>query len=832
MRLTTTLILTLLSLPCAVIAQPLKTSGVEVNKDGTVRLQGKVAGKIPLPPGPHELKVSRPEVQGHKLLWVRVAGKEGRAGELLVETGPQPRTIFQGSTGPQGVDGEWSRHLQVTARSILRFQRRLVAARCDGKPVFLFPRMYDLKGGAFRPVSMRPSVKGIPRITASRTPGDVPAGPPLNTFRQAFASTHRGDGQQAASLVASRELDDGDPSTAWSEALGGHGRGELLTARGQPSRYRLRAIRILPGDAASKKAFAGANRLKSLVVVLSKDHRYLAVFPKDPLKDRGGIQAPYWIVLPKPVSTRCVTLIIDEVYAGRLAGGKRGGGRTAISEVQLFTDLEFGGGLKQLVKDLGSSDQRRADAAVAVLSRMGLPGVDVVKKAMAGASGLALRRMVSVLVRSRRDEAAAPLAAALPRLGAAQQRVVLEALARLGAVAIPPLAALLDDDDVPLERVAMALGTIGGSAAREALLTRIGTGDVTRRSAMVEGLARLTTAEDLEAMVSAAVKASAPRQKADLILAAGRLGRRIPRRRSAAAKHLAGLWGQAREFEVRYRLLGAIGALDPAGHLPLLVTASRPALVKDPVLRWIAVQQVRRIKGGEATAALLLAAGDSCPRTRTTVARALGDRPTSPEITAGLNRLARKDPWSMVAGAASTSLGSHCGGQTVATLREVVRGGSRGLDVDMRALHSLGRCNPNGLGQFLLAMAGDKRWRTEMREHALALFTPGLARAHAAELIKVFKQVRQETVVSLSAQKVAVAATDAVAMLQNKAAADALDDALVLNMNPVVRVAAALALGKVCHRSTLATLKRRAREDPEIRVRSAAIKSIKKCGWR
>ena len=831
MRLSLLPLILIISLPSPAMAQPLKAAGVEVMKDGTVRFKGKPAGKVPLPPGPRKLKASTVVVQGRTLVRVEAIGKGGRTGELLLESGPKVRVIFQGSTGPQGVDGEWYQQLQLTPKGILLFQRRLGAARCDGRPVYLFPRMYDFKGGTFRSVSMRPEIKGIPRITASRNPGKAPSGQPLNTFRQVFVSTQKGDGQQASNLVAAQELDDKDPATSWSEALGGHGRGEVLIARGQPSRYRLRAIRILPGDAASKKAFAAANRLKSLLVVLSKDHRYLAEFPRDPLRDRGKIQTPYWIMLPRPVATRCVSLIINEVYAGRQSGGKRGGGRTAISEIQFFTDLEFGGGMKQLVKDLSSTDRRRADVAVTVLAQLGSTGVQAVGKEMAGASGITLWRMVRVLARSRHVEAATPLAAAVPRLSARQQGEALEALTRLDAAAVEPLIKLLDHQDVPLQKVAQTLGTIGGSAAREALVTRVGSGDVTRRSAMVEGLARLRAAEDLDALVFAAVQARAPARRADLILAAGRLGRRIPGGRVAAAVQLAGLWSKATDFEVRYRLLGAIGALDPAGHLPLLVTASRPASLKDSVLRWIAVQQVRRVKGAEATAALLLAAGDDSPRVRTTAAFALGDRPTSVALTKGLIHLASKDPWAVVAGAASTSLGSHCGKQTVSTLRQVVRKGPRGLGVDVRALHSLGRCNPSGLGPFLLAMAGDDRWRMEMREQAVNLFTPALARAHAAQLIELFKRVRKKTVVSLAAQKVAVAATDAVALLKDRAAADALADALALNMNPFVRVAAALALGKVCHRSSLTTLKG-AGKDPEVRVRHAAAKSIKKCGWR
>lgn len=824
-----------LALTSPALAQ-LKKGSVNVGKDGSVTLKGKPLGKVPLPPGSPKLLVSRSTVQGHQLVLVQVTGKGGRAGVLLSETAPTARTIYQGSTGAQGVDGEWSQHLQVSGKGVLRYQSRLGATRCDGKLVYLFPQMYDFTGGAFRPVSMRPGVKGLTRITATRTPPGKPDGPPLNTFNMIFASTQRGDGQRAAELVAPRELEDGDPKTVWSEALGGHGRGEVLTARGQASRYRLRAIRIVPGDVSSKKAFAAANRLKSVVVALSAKERYLVEFPKDPLRDRGKIQDPYWIVLPKPVATRCVSLIINEVYPGRLAGGKRGGGRTAISEARLYTDLEFGGGMKQLVKDLGSSDEQRASAAVTVLARLGVDGLKAVEPVMAGATGPALQRMVRVLMRSQRPEAAAPLAAALPKLGPVQQRLAFDALSRHGPAAVAPLVKLLDRKGALLIGVTRALGSIGMVPARDALMARAGKGELARRKAMVQGLALLRWSSDVPVLVAAAVQSKAPLRQADLILAAGRLARRFPHaseKSRKAAAHLAVLWKTASDFEIRYRLLGAIGALAAADHLPLLIAASRPTTMKDDVLRWTALQQLRRVKVPEATDALILAGGDSCPRVRATAAGALGERSSRAAVVRVLNRLARKDPWSVVAGAAATSLGSHCGEETVDTLREVTRLGPRGLDVDLHALNSLSRCKPNGLATFLLAMAGEKRWRADMREQAMSLITPAMARAHIAALIELFKKVRKRTMVSLAAQKVTVAGTEVLARLGggNRAAVKALDDALALNMNPVVRVAAALALSKVCHRSTLASL-RQARKDPEPRVRHAAAKSIKQCGWR
>ena len=614
-------------IPGGILAQPLKTTGVSVGPDGVVQVQGLGRFKMPLPPPPRKLTVGRLRPPGHVLIHVKVLGRGGRAAELVLEVGKGTKPIFVGATGPQGVDGEWSRHLQVSTRGLLLYQRRDGASRCDGKEAYLFPRMFDFGSRSFRPVSMRPAVQGLPVVKASRSARGVPAGEPMNTFQVVFASTHRGDQQQAENLTAPRELEDGDPATSWSESLGGFGQGELLTARSQHTPYRLRAIRILPGDTASKKTFAEANRIKSLVLVLGRGHRLRVQFPRDPLRDRGGFQTPYWIVLPKPIATRCVTLVIHQVHAGRQAGGKRGGGRTAISELRLFTDLEYGGGMEQLVKDLGSQNERRANAAVVVLSRLGVRGIEAVSKGIGKATGKTLNRMLRVLTRSRHPASAAPLAEALPRLDRVRQRLALEALARLGAVAVKPLAALLDLKDLPLRLVARALGSIRHGEVRPALLSRAGSGSEARRAAIVEGLATMRGgADDLEALLDAAASSGAPARRADLIYAVTRLGRRIPAARSAAAARLATIWtgASSEPFELRYRLLAGIGALDPGAHLPLLASASSPRSVKDPVLRWLAVQQLRRVQQPRATVALLLAAGDPSPRIRSTAALSQG----------------------------------------------------------------------------------------------------------------------------------------------------------------------------------------------------------------
>ena len=184
----------------------------------------------------------------------------------------------------------------------------------------------------------------------------------------------------------------------------------------------------------------------------------------------------------------------------------------------------------------------------------------------------------------------------------------------------------------------------------------------------------------------------------------------------------------------------------------------------------------------------------------------------------------------MVAGQLAEALGAHCDGDGVAALRETTRHGSRGYAVDRRALESMARCKPRGMGKFLLATASDRRWRTGMRTRALSLISPTLGRAMTSELVALFEKLRRGAMRSEADEQVAVAAAGTLGSVGGAAAADALAGALALEPLPTVRLAAALALGRACHESTRATLVQASRDAPS-RLMQAAKNSLARCGW-
>jgi HEAT repeat protein len=794
---------------------------------GEVRVGGTRVGKVAIPTTKNRPKLSHAfhQVSGKRLLHIRIKADD-RGWEMVLVPPPALKVVFSGGTGLQGVDGEWSRHVKVSRAGVLVYQRRERVTRCDGAPVYLFPRMYDFQAGRFRPVASVPKGEGV-TLTASRGVAGVPSGPPLNAFRLVAASTQQGDDGQAVNLGPPSEAEDGHPGSAWSESLGGSGQGEFLTARRPLSPYRLRAISVIPGDAASAKTFREANRLKSVLLVVSPGERitassrYQITFPVDPLRTPGKVEEPFWVLLPKPVPATCATLIIRSVYRGT---GK-GQGRTAISELRFYTELEFTGGLKQVVSDLGSEDEKRGATAVRILSRLGKQGVELVDKAASDheSSSVVASRAIKVLTRIRIPEAAGPLCRLAPRVAASQRREAMEALISLGAAAATHLVPLLStgDDDLRAD-AARTLGRVGGETARQALLERVGKGSDELRRAVAGGLSSLRGGDDLEAVLAAAESARDHRGRADLVLVAGRIGAKAdPAARQKTAARVAALWGK--EFELRYRIIGSLGRLDPKGQLVALREAARG---KDAVLRWYAVEQIRRVPGQEVAALLRAYLDDADPRVRSSAALALGRRRRHRSIGAALARRLERERWTMVARVLAEGLGRHCVPEGIKALRKRLVIGPRGVDV--RALLSIAACSPPNLDRELLAMAGQRKWRTPVRQRALELYGKRSGRRGAKELSRLLEELRREAARSEDGEALAVTAAKVLGRTGAREAAEALADALALDPHESIRAAAAAGLGRLCDRSVRATL-RRALQDASKVVRGAAKRAIKRC---
>lgn len=818
------LLLALLAVATPAAAAPLSSGPVRVAPDGKASVDGKPVGTLDLPASPRKLSHSFINVAGRRLIRLRVKGRSDQSAEMLLMAPPDLRSIFSGRTGPRGVDGEWSQLLKVSQGGILLYQRREGVERCDGGPVYLFPRMYDFAAARFRPVAAVGRVEGLTTLVASRSASNVPQGGALNTFRLAAASTQQGDEGLAANLSPPSEADDGKLDTAWSEGLGGAGQGEFLTARAEPSPYRLKAISLIPGDAADATSFRKANRLKSVLLLLSPVQRYRISFAVDPLRTPGQPADPFWVLLPQPISTTCATVVVESVYPGTVASGGKGQGRTAISELHFYTELEFGGGLKQVAKDLESPSLERGAGAVQILARLGAQGITVVERVIARRDQHpdVLKRALKVLVRVQRAEAAGPLASLLSRLPGPQRVDALDALIAIGPPAVPHLVKGLGQAGPVLAGAARVLGRIGGDRARDALLARVGAGDEQRRSNLAHGLASLRRPEDLEAVLTAAAAATDSTRKADLVLVAGRIGAQTGDAGATAAR-LASLWPAGDLFELRYRIIAAVGRLSPGRQLPLLLRTTKDP---DPVLRWLCVEQIRKVPDEAATRSLRALLADSDPRVRASAALSLGRRPVHRATGLALARRLRGERWTQVARALAESLGRQCLAEGLAVLRKRLVSGPRGVDI--RALISIASCAPPKLDRELFDIARGASWRLALRRRALDLLTPKMARARAADLRRLYLELRTRAARSEDDEALAVSVSKVLAVAGTGEAAEALADALALDPHESIRAAAASALGRLCHRSSARTLKQ-GTKDASGAVRRASRRALKRC---
>jgi len=699
--------------------------------------------------------VRETRVEGHRVAELRAAVRGQEREELwIADVGIKPpRTIWSGLTGPRDADGEASIFVEVTPERVFEYQTASQVTRCDDQPVRLFPRAWDFATGRFRPILSTPPPPAATKLVARRGDPALPTGRPLAGFHFVAASTTLGAGADARALAAPTGLDDGDPKTVWAEGLGGDGRGEFLTARTTAGMdARVRGLRLVPGDASSPGAWKAHNRIKALSIALGAEpaRRFEVEFPQDPAAVTGAAPGdPYWIALPAPVSSACVTVVIRDVYRGGEAGPRGGGGTTALSDLEVFTDLDDGNGVPRLIAEAAA----RPDCAGRVPTLVGLgssavkPLTEGLRSATAsGAPGRAcLVQALAQIEATTADEAALEaMARALGGLSAPEEQAVTAAFKKAPH---PPVAALAEAlgaraaTGPDRARAARILGELDTDEATRALLGIVGDGSPDLRLEIVQALgraprasvglveramSRVPPAPSAPAPASAAVSPGAPPvppaakdRDADLVRVLPTLARRSGTETSAALAVLRGVLGQpARPFEVRARsvmALGAVGGAAAVGDLAPLATRA-----DDPVIRALAVRELAGLDGGSAAATAVLreALRDHDPQVREAAAEGLGarrDAAAEPLLIAG----AKQEEWPLVRRAEIGALGQLCG---AAGRDLLIRAIERDVD-DVRrvALVGLARCRDRRARPALIQVMKTRRVNPSLRELAAGL---------------------------------------------------------------------------------------------------------------
>jgi HEAT repeat protein len=752
------------------------------------------------------------DVDGHHVVEIRlpvrgVAAEEVWIGEL--PDGPSGTKaagpIWSGITGPRDADEEVATQVEISTARILEYQTAAQVTRCDGETTRLFPRAWDFETARFRPVlSALPAAAGQ-KLVARRGDPAMPVGRPIGGFHWTAASTTAAAGSDARGLTSPEALNDGNPATAWSEGLGGDGRGEFLTARSTAGGYAVRGLRIIPGDASSHAAFRGKNRLRGFQIALgpSPEQRFDVEIPEDPARDPAHWADPYWVPLPKPVPASCLTLVITEVIRGGEATPPRNYGTTSISDLDIFTELDGPQGAERLVADIagGVDCQQR----ISLLVSLGEPAVMPAAQALLTSKGTGRECLVEALTSLVPAPKSAivtdALVGSLPGATEKEERLV---TATLRKAPTPPIGALeqllggktpagtaADVDD--RIRAARVLGALEHESAAATLVAALGHGPEPVRAAVVQAVGS-SPAVELQTLLAtiAHARPDETARYADLLRALAPTLKRDPERRPEVLAALRGALGPGRDFEVRARAVMALGTMRaPDGVTDL---ASLRATSDEPVLRYLAARELVAIGGPQGIKGLREALDDRDPRVRETAALGLGqhqDRSSGQTLIAA----AKQEPWPFVRRAELEALGHLC---VPGTGDLMIRASERDVDqVRRAALVTLVRCKDPRSKTVLLRTLGRRNEAATLRELSAALMGELGDRNAAAEVAAALRRLVTESEADIALEGVAASALRALARLGGPAAVSSAV-ALAKDARHPFRITAIEALGVLC----------------------------------
>jgi HEAT repeat protein len=749
-------------------------------------------------------------VEGHHLAEVRVSVRGTSAEEVWIgEVDGRParttRVVWSGMTGARDADGESSIWVEVTPERVVEYQTAAGVDRCDGIPPRLFPRSYDFASGRFRPIVSSLPPAGSEALIGHRGDPAMPAGRPIADFHFVAASTTRGAGSDARGLTAPLELDDGNPATAWAEGLGGDGRGEFLTARAAASGYPIRGLRILPGDGSSLQAFRAKNRVNRLQIAVgpAPAQRFDVELPEDAAGDAAHWRDAYWVPLPKPVTSSCVTVVITGVTPGSEATPPKNYGTTAIGELAIFTDADGPDGANRLVSDLGSAPDcaARLPLVVALGEAAVLPTAQAVLVASGPARECLVEALTTLAPAPKNPIVIEALTAAVMGASEKEEKLVTTALARAAVPPVAGLSALLASPAASVEdraRAARILAAFDDDAAAAALLAAVGSGPPGLRAAIVQAasVAHRVRGEAVLAAFKNDDKTST--RAADLARVLPDAIKRTPERRPEAIAALRGALGPDRPFELRARAVVALGVLGTQGNGSPEALASPKAVSDDSVLRYLATRELGDVKNAGPAAdprpMLRAALEDQDPRVRETAALGLEKQG---DVTAGgaLITGAKQEPWPFVRRAELQALGRLCvaGGTDL-----MIRATERDVDeVRRAALIGLGRCRDPRARTIFLHTLKQHDENASLRALAAGLLAQSGDKGAAPEMAGALHAIVSESEADLALQGVVVAVLRSLAHLGGPEAVNAAVTLAGDRRHPF-RAEAAEALGTLC----------------------------------
>jgi hypothetical protein len=438
----------------------------------------------------------------------------------------------------------------------------------------------------------------------------------------------------ASSTPFASRLTDRSGDTFWSSQKQGDGHGEFVSMRA-PSELPLRSfvLTLAPGK---------ANAAAPSTVFLATEAGILHVT----LPSNAKAGASYEIVLPKPIRTGCVSLVLDTTLPNASNAG--------VAELEARTLFDADGAtLVDVARKLSSPDR---DAPAALLRRAGTAGVDAILGVYTELDALGRALAVDVVASAAACDGASGdlLTRALADKDGDVRARAAHRIERCGKGAVDALATAVRSDD-ERKRVAAAplLASIARGAAMEPLAAQMGAGSAETRRVVRSAFARSLASGSRETLASVLLrKDTTELARIDLLRAAGP---RLTDARPEADAAIDALVRDGVPLPTHYLLV------DPVAHLAASKDATesdRARLVefarksKESAVR---VQATLRLGDVEALRPVLLsAARDPEPRVREAAFHALRDAGDPRGMDAAL--AASNDPWTFVRVAALDAL--------------------------------------------------------------------------------------------------------------------------------------------------------------------------------
>lgn len=759
-----------------------------------------------------EARSARITVDGDRVLIV-ARGRGGTGEAVLVRIRRRRADVVERvALFEEDPDSEMQVDAALVGGQLYRFRRRPDVRGCDGEPGWLETERLDRRG---RFVAAEPPLvipKGALELRAGPRPDGLES-TRLPLFRPIATTSEAG--YTADLHGAPVALNDNRKSTAWVEGRPGPGRGERVMFQNQFASASAAAIRVV------QSSDLDLNRPRTLIARLGDQTAVIE------LADKPG--AAQWVRLPKAIATSCVSFAIGDVYPGR----DRRADRTAIAELAVATELAFqpGGVAAALARAVAAAGDTSRAAEKLLLNLPGA-GAAITRVIDEGAEGLGLLRLRRVLARERivpeQIAAGLEMAAAVD----ADRALFAEALVAIGAPSVAALAKVAQKAPAARDVALDALTRIPGPEARDALIRLAGVGDRLARRASARALGARPAAE-LAAIVAAAEQAGTDRAEADLWRAAGYMARRTADagERAAAAEAMARALGGAKSYELRYRLLAALGALDNDGAAAAVLGALgdlKSAQARAVALRRVAVGALSKSAAPAAVAALSDFTRDPDPGVRERALNGLAERGDHAASDAAVIARLESDAWPQLRRTAAGVLSNRCARQ--APRAALARAAARENDVaaGQAVLSSLVTCLGPGAAPSLLAVALSGKRPTRLRSHAIFQLARAGGPEAAAKLIELLDRFVSESFSSAKSLRLAQSTAAALCRTKDRRAVAPLMRAARQSAFPELQGAAARALGCFCAPESAALLKDLSRS-AQVAVSVPARAAVNQC---